>query len=258
SWSVTTSVEAKVWLGLESMAKLDSFFPFKWPILESVSALEDSPLVALLLDTGVYFEEVECFLCLGLAPGVMPWGTLLALEESLGALNTTGLAVVQIANMWSVEGGSSEKETLEFSRALAEYQNSARTNLSKNRQNRAQNEKREKSQQPEVNKKVKPGVTTSVEAKVWLGLESMAKLDSFFPFKWPILESVSALEDSPLVALLLDTGVYFEEVECFLCLGLAPGVMPWGTLLALEESLGALNTTGLAVVQIANMWSVEG
>nr|GEX52446.1 hypothetical protein [Tanacetum cinerariifolium] len=47
------------------------------------------------------------------------------LEESLGALNTIGLAADQIANMWSMKGVRIENETLEFSRALAEYQNSA-------------------------------------------------------------------------------------------------------------------------------------
>ncbi|GJS18169.1 reverse transcriptase domain-containing protein [Tanacetum coccineum] len=76
------------------MAELDSFFLFKWPVLE--------PL------------------------GFVPWGTLSAFEEGLGALKTTGLAAEQIANMWSVKEVGIEKETLECSRAVAKYQNLAR------------------------------------------------------------------------------------------------------------------------------------
>ncbi|GKE22232.1 hypothetical protein Tco_1433744, partial [Tanacetum coccineum] len=54
--------------------------------------------------------------------------------------------------------------------------------------------------------------TIGVEDKVWLGLESMTKMDSFFLFKWPVLEPVGLLEDPPLVALLLDTKGCVEEV----------------------------------------------
>nr|GEU38453.1 hypothetical protein [Tanacetum cinerariifolium] len=75
----------------------------------------------------------------GLASGFVPWGTLSTLEEGLGALNTIGSAALQMANMRSVKRGSLgvypyfaidttsgiEKETLEFLRVLAEYQNSA-------------------------------------------------------------------------------------------------------------------------------------
>ncbi|GKG39478.1 hypothetical protein Tco_0463623, partial [Tanacetum coccineum] len=82
--------------------------------------------------------------------------------------------------------------------------------------------------------------TTRVEAKGWLGLESMAELDSFFLFKWQVLEPVGALEDLPLVTSLLDTEGYFKEVECFLCLSLTLGFVPWGTLSALEEGLGVV------------------
>ncbi|GKA81116.1 hypothetical protein Tco_0787808 [Tanacetum coccineum] len=64
-------------------------------------------IVALLLDTWGYFEEVECFLCPCLALRFVPWGTLSVLEKGLGALNTSSLGAVQIDNMWSVEGGSS-------------------------------------------------------------------------------------------------------------------------------------------------------
>nr|GEY04367.1 hypothetical protein [Tanacetum cinerariifolium] len=85
-----TLVKAEVWLRLESKAELDSFFLFKWPVLEPVGALEDLPLVASLLDIEGCFEEVKCFLYLG-----------------------------------------AEKETLEFSRALLKYQNSARYSLYK-------------------------------------------------------------------------------------------------------------------------------
>ncbi|GJX27562.1 putative reverse transcriptase domain-containing protein, partial [Tanacetum coccineum] len=77
--SATTGVEADGWLGFESMAELDSFFLFKWPILEPI----------------------------GFALGFVPWGTLLTLEEGLGALNATGSAALQIANMWSMKRGSS-------------------------------------------------------------------------------------------------------------------------------------------------------
>nr|GEZ09167.1 retrovirus-related Pol polyprotein from transposon TNT 1-94 [Tanacetum cinerariifolium] len=104
--STTTGVESEVWLGLDSMAELDSFFLFKWPILEPVGALEDLPFVASLLDTEGCFKEVECFLCPDLAPGFMPWGTLSALGEGLGTLNTTGSVALQIANMWSMKRGS--------------------------------------------------------------------------------------------------------------------------------------------------------
>ncbi|GKC44497.1 hypothetical protein Tco_1062219 [Tanacetum coccineum] len=86
------------------MAELDSFFLFKWPVLEPVGALEDPPLGASLLDTGVCFE-VECFLCPGLALGFVPWGTLSPLEEGLVALKATGFSALQIAIMWSVKGG---------------------------------------------------------------------------------------------------------------------------------------------------------
>ncbi|GKG45055.1 hypothetical protein Tco_0495133, partial [Tanacetum coccineum] len=72
-----------------------------------VVTLEDPPFVASLLDTEGCFEEVKSFLCLGLAPGFVPWETLSALEEVLGALKTTGLSAAQIANMWFVKGGSS-------------------------------------------------------------------------------------------------------------------------------------------------------
>ncbi|GJZ59037.1 hypothetical protein Tco_0614853 [Tanacetum coccineum] len=36
----------------------------------------------------------------------MPWEILSALEEVFGALKTTGISTAQIANMWSVKGGS--------------------------------------------------------------------------------------------------------------------------------------------------------
>ncbi|GKG57174.1 hypothetical protein Tco_0584600, partial [Tanacetum coccineum] len=91
--------------------------------------------------------------------------------------------------------------------------------------------------------------TTRVKAEVWLELESMAELDSFFLFKWPVLEPVGLLEDPPLVDLLLEREGCVEEVECFLCPGLAPGFVPWGTLSALEEGLGALRTLGTSVLQ---------
>ncbi|GJU57705.1 hypothetical protein Tco_1235471 [Tanacetum coccineum] len=64
------------------------------------SALEDPHFVASLLDTEDCFEEVECFLYPGLALGFVPWGTLSALEEGLGDLNTTSVSATQIANMW--------------------------------------------------------------------------------------------------------------------------------------------------------------
>ncbi|GKD87915.1 hypothetical protein Tco_1359069, partial [Tanacetum coccineum] len=95
------------WLGFESMAELDSFLLLEWLVLELVGALEDPPFVASLLDIEDCSKEVECFLCPGLALGFVPWGTLLALEEGLGALNTTGISATQIANMWSVKAGSS-------------------------------------------------------------------------------------------------------------------------------------------------------
>ncbi|GJW42094.1 hypothetical protein Tco_0070893 [Tanacetum coccineum] len=41
-----------------------------------------------------------------LAKDFVPWETLSALEEVLGALKTTGISTAQIANMWSVKGGS--------------------------------------------------------------------------------------------------------------------------------------------------------
>ncbi|GKG57474.1 hypothetical protein Tco_0584900, partial [Tanacetum coccineum] len=59
------------------------------------------------MDTEGCFEEVKCFLCPGLALGILPWETLSALEEVLGALNTTGSAALQIANMCSVKRGFS-------------------------------------------------------------------------------------------------------------------------------------------------------
>nr|GEW04197.1 hypothetical protein [Tanacetum cinerariifolium] len=99
------------------------------PVLELVGALEDPPLVVSLLDTEGCFKEAESFLCPGLAHGFVPWETLSALEEVLGALKTIGVSIAQIDNLWSVKGGSLvgiEKKTVEFSRALAEYQNSAR------------------------------------------------------------------------------------------------------------------------------------
>ncbi|GJW58542.1 hypothetical protein Tco_0105273 [Tanacetum coccineum] len=64
------------------MAELDSFLFLEWPVLESVGALEDPPLVATLLDTE-------------------------ALEEDLGALNATSVAAEKIANMWLVKRGPS-------------------------------------------------------------------------------------------------------------------------------------------------------
>ncbi|GJR64197.1 hypothetical protein Tco_0010262 [Tanacetum coccineum] len=75
------------------MAELDSFLFLEWSVLEPIGALEDLQFVASLL------EEVECFLFPGLAPGFVPWGTLSALEDGLGALNTTGSVALQIANM---------------------------------------------------------------------------------------------------------------------------------------------------------------
>ncbi|GKE71509.1 hypothetical protein Tco_0329878, partial [Tanacetum coccineum] len=102
--STTTGVEVKVWLGLESMAELDYLFLFKGPILEPVGALEDPPLVTSLMDTRGCFE-VECFLCPGLALGFVPWGTLSALKEGLGALKATGFSALQISIMWSVKRG---------------------------------------------------------------------------------------------------------------------------------------------------------
>ncbi|GKA57781.1 hypothetical protein Tco_0756969 [Tanacetum coccineum] len=53
-----------------------------------------------------FWSDTRFFGASGLAPGFVPWGTLSTLEEGLGTLNTTGLAAVQIANMWSVKGGS--------------------------------------------------------------------------------------------------------------------------------------------------------
>nr|GEY46244.1 hypothetical protein [Tanacetum cinerariifolium] len=47
-----------------------------------MGALEDPPFVASLLDTKAF-------------------------EEVLGALKTTGLSAIHIANMWSMKGGSS-------------------------------------------------------------------------------------------------------------------------------------------------------
>ncbi|GJS44609.1 hypothetical protein Tco_0594730 [Tanacetum coccineum] len=89
------------------MAELDSFLFLEWPVLGLVGALEDPHLVSSLLDTDGCFEEVEGFLCPYLAPGFVPWETLSTLEEVLGALKTTGVSAAQIANMWSVKGGSS-------------------------------------------------------------------------------------------------------------------------------------------------------
>ncbi|GJR31121.1 hypothetical protein Tco_1107353 [Tanacetum coccineum] len=103
----TIIVEAEVWLGLESMVELDSFFLFKWPVLEPICTLENPPFVASLLDTEGCFEEVKCFLCPGFAPGFVPWGTLSALEKGLEALNTTYSSALQIANIWSMKRGSS-------------------------------------------------------------------------------------------------------------------------------------------------------
>ncbi|GJY95933.1 hypothetical protein Tco_0512294 [Tanacetum coccineum] len=165
------------------MVELDSFLFLEFLVLELVGALEDPHFVASLLDTNGCFEEVECFLCPGLAPGFVPWGTLSALEEGLGDLKTTSSVALHIANMWRKEAlpessfgrnffpisnsgkplpkyingwwcniftrvrkvmctnGISKgvypyfsintivgikKETLKFSRAVAEYQNSAR------------------------------------------------------------------------------------------------------------------------------------
>ncbi|GKF73755.1 hypothetical protein Tco_0220087, partial [Tanacetum coccineum] len=65
-----------------------------------------------------------------------------------------------------------------------------------------------------------------VKTRGWLVFESMAKLDSFLFLEWPVLELVGALEDPPVVASLLDTEGCFEEVECFMCPGLAPGFVP--------------------------------
>ncbi|GJT26189.1 hypothetical protein Tco_0906464 [Tanacetum coccineum] len=127
----TTGVEAEVWIGLESMAELDSFFLFKWPVLEPMGALEDPPLVTSLLDMGGCFK-VECFLCPGLGTGFVPWGTLSALEEGLGALKSMGFSALQIVIMWSVKGGPSvgiEKDSLELPKAFFEYQNSDRYSL---------------------------------------------------------------------------------------------------------------------------------
>ncbi|GKC39507.1 hypothetical protein Tco_1051891 [Tanacetum coccineum] len=69
-------------------------------------------------------------------------------------------------------------------------------------------------------------VSTDVETRGWLGFKSMAELDSFLFLEWPVLEPV--------------------------------GFMPWETLSAFEEVLGALKTTGLSAAHIANMWSVNG
>ncbi|GKC37608.1 hypothetical protein Tco_1049992, partial [Tanacetum coccineum] len=89
------------------MAKLESFLFLEWLVLEPVGALEEPHFVASLLDTEGCFEEVESFLCPGLAQVFVPWETLSTLEEVLGALKTTGVSAAQIANMWSLKGGSS-------------------------------------------------------------------------------------------------------------------------------------------------------
>nr|GEX37133.1 hypothetical protein [Tanacetum cinerariifolium] len=71
------------------MAELESFFLFKWPVLEPVGLLEDPPVVALLLDTKGYVEEVECLLCPGLAPGQISLvhSHIQTLEAPSGLLN---------------------------------------------------------------------------------------------------------------------------------------------------------------------------
>ncbi|GJT70223.1 hypothetical protein Tco_1029509 [Tanacetum coccineum] len=90
------------------------------------------------------------------------------------------------------------------------------------------------------------------------GLDGVhGELDSFFLFKWLVLEPVGLLEDPPLVASLLDTEGCVEEVECFLYPGLAPGFVPWGTLSALEEGLGALGRLDMSVLQTANICLVK-
>ncbi|GJX84184.1 hypothetical protein Tco_1130382 [Tanacetum coccineum] len=87
------------------MDELDSFLYLEWLVLELVGALEGPPLVASLMYTDGCFEE-ESFLCQDLTQGFVPWETLSSLEEVLGALKTTDLSAVQIANIGSVKGGS--------------------------------------------------------------------------------------------------------------------------------------------------------
>nr|GEX33029.1 hypothetical protein [Tanacetum cinerariifolium] len=51
-------------------------------------------------------EVLQASFGTGLAHGFMPWETLSALEEVLGALKTIGVSIAQIDNLWSVNGGS--------------------------------------------------------------------------------------------------------------------------------------------------------
>ncbi|GKC40152.1 hypothetical protein Tco_1052536 [Tanacetum coccineum] len=97
-----------------------------------------------------------------------------------------------------------------------------------------------------------PG-SIGVEIGGWLRFESMAEVDSFFLFEWPVLEPVGALDDTHLVALMQDIEGCFKE-DCFLCTDLAPGFLPWESFFSLcEEVLGALKATGVSALQIANM-----
>ncbi|GKD91338.1 hypothetical protein Tco_1366845 [Tanacetum coccineum] len=95
--SPTTSVGSEGWLRLVSMAELDLVSFFEWP---------DWDLDASVVDSNVCFEDYFLLSPL-LAPGFLPWGTSLVGEEYLGALESTGTSRLQMAFMWSVNGGSS-------------------------------------------------------------------------------------------------------------------------------------------------------
>ncbi|GKF92587.1 hypothetical protein Tco_0279306, partial [Tanacetum coccineum] len=63
-------------------------------------------LDASMLDSSVCFED-RFLLSPLLAPGFLPWGTSSVYEEGFEVLESTGTSRLQMAFMWSVNGGSS-------------------------------------------------------------------------------------------------------------------------------------------------------
>ncbi|GJX50445.1 retrovirus-related pol polyprotein from transposon TNT 1-94 [Tanacetum coccineum] len=113
------------------MADLDSFLFLEWPVLELVGALEDPPFVASLLDTDGCFKEVDCFLCPDSASTfsqhVVSEGRFFRLVGlQCPIIDTEDLSGVFTPTSLKIPPFGIEKETLEFSKAVGEYQNSAR------------------------------------------------------------------------------------------------------------------------------------